>query len=216
MRALNPAERLSRGIERQKRAKAFTLVEMLVVVAVVAVLSGLMVPAVQGLMGSSGRRGALNTVTAVLEQARIAAIESGTSAYVGFPTTAQDKTNGYSRLIIFRDPRPGEAAPVALTRWQRLPTGVYFQAGDNFTSATTNRSVTLPRLGGENLTQIPALGFNRFGQLQGANQEVSILLGEKLEPEGDWRGGSRNFYQLKIQPLTGRVVVTDGVTGGAP
>jgi len=205
-----------RGLLLRKLTNAFTLVEMLVVIAIIAILSGLMVPAVQGLMGTSGRRGALNTVTAVLEQARIAAIESGGNAYVGFPTTAQDATNGFSQLIIFRDPRPGEAAPVALTRWQRLPTGVFFQAGDNFASAITNRSVVLPRLGSENLSQIPALAFNRFGQLQGVSKEVSLLIGEKVDPQGDWRGGTKNYYELRIQPLTGRVIVEDPVTGGQP
>ena len=71
-------------------------------------------------------------------------------------------------------------------------------------------TVTLPRLGGsEDLTQIPALAFNRFGQLQGASTAVSVLLGEKIEPTGEWRGSASNYYELRIQPLTGRVIVDD-------
>jgi prepilin-type N-terminal cleavage/methylation domain-containing protein len=117
-----------------RSAAAFTLIELLVVVAIIAVLSALITPAVQGLMGTSGRRGALNTVTAVLEQARLSAVENGTTAYVGFPTNAANKTNGFSHLIVFRDARPGDtnANPVAVTRWQRLPNGVFFKGGIDF------------------------------------------------------------------------------------
>jgi hypothetical protein len=188
---------------------------LLVVVAIIAVLSALITPAVQGLMGTSGRRGGLNTVTAVLDQARLAAIENGTTAYVGFPTNAANTTNGYSHLIVFRDARPDDAVqnPIAVTRWQRLPTGVFFQAGSGLSAAVTTRTLpsrTLPRLGGtEDLTQIPALAFNRFGQLQGVTTNVSVLLGEKIEPSGDWRGSTSNYYELRIQPLTGRVIVDD-------
>jgi prepilin-type N-terminal cleavage/methylation domain-containing protein len=194
---------------------AFTLVEMLVVIALVAILTTLLAPAIQGLMGTSGRRGALNTVTAVLDQARLAAIESGTTTYVGFPTNAANTTNGFSHLIIFRDARPDDTNtnPVAVTRWQRLPTGVFFQAGSNLNDAVTTRSLptrTLPPLGGsQDMTNLSVLAFNRFGQLQGVNTNVSLLLGEKIEPNGAWRGSTNNYYELRIQPLTGRVIVDD-------
>ena len=204
------------SLHRARRSgAAFTLIELLVVVAIIAVLSALITPAVQGLMGTSGRRGALNTVTAVLEQARLSAVENGTTAYVGFPHNAANKTNGYSHLIVFRDPRPGDtnSNPVAVTRWQRLPNGVFIQGGTGLSGALTTRTLptrTLPRLGGsEDLTQIPALAFNRFGQLQGASTAVSVLLGEKIEPTGEWRGSASNYYELRIQPLTGRVIVDD-------
>jgi len=201
----------------RRSGAAFTLIELLVVVAIIAVLSALITPAVQGLMGTSGRRGALNTVTAVLEQARLSAIENGANAYVGFPTDAKNKTNGFSHLIVFRDPAPNrqppETKPVAVTRWQRLPNGVFYELSPALSGALTNPTLsprTLPRLGGsEDLTKIPALAFNRFGQLQGASTAVSVLLGEKIEPTGEWRGSASNYYELRIQPLTGRVIVDD-------
>ena len=206
------------SLHRARRAgAAFTLIELLVVVAIIAVLSALITPAVQGLMGTSGRRGALNTVTAVLEQARLSAIENGANAYVGFPTDAKNKTNGFSHLIVFRDPAPNkqppETNPVAVTRWQRLPNGVFYELSSALSRALTNSPLptrALPRLGGsEDLAKIPALAFNRFGQLQGVNNEVSVLLGEKIEPTGNWRGSTNNYYELRIQPLTGRVIVDD-------
>jgi len=167
-------------------------------------------------MGMSGRRGGLNTVTAVLEQARLAAIENGTTAYVGFPTNSINPTNGYSHLIIFRDARRDDANTnrVPVTRWQRLPNGVFFAPGTNFGEVVVPVELaprTLPRLGTEDLPRIPALAFNRFGQIQGVNsQALVLLLGEKVEPAGaSWRGGPGSFYELRVQPLTGRTLVRD-------
>jgi type II secretory pathway pseudopilin PulG len=201
------------------------LIELLVVVAIVAILTGLLTPAIQGLTGTSGRRGGLNTITAVFEQARLAAIENGTTVFIGFPTNAADPTNGYSHLILLRAPRAGETGTnaVALTRWQRLPSGMYFQPKPNdqgFVQAMTNLTLTnrtVPRLGLEELTTLPALAFNRFGQLRGVtNNELVLLLGEKVDPlSGAWRGNANNHFELRIQPLTGRTIVRDMATNAS-
>lgn len=196
---------------------AFTLVELLVVSAIIGILLALVAPSLQGLMGTNGRRGGLSTAAAVLEHARLVAIESGTTAYVGLPINAANATNGYSHMIVFREPRPDDTNTnrVAVTRWQRLPNGVFFELGENFEDAMSNRVVlsnTLPRLGGEVLTNIPSIAFNRFGQLLGVvtNSQISLLVGEKVEPTIDqWRGGPSNFFELRIQPLTGRAITRD-------
>lgn len=167
----------------------------------------------QGLLGTSGRRGGVNVAAAGIEQARIAAIESGTNAHIGFPISAANKTNAYSHFIVFRDGLSGERDVVALSRWQRLPTGVFFaDDGPGFQAVATNRTGLadlLPRLGTENLGDVRVLTFNRFGQLQTANQTVALRVGEKPEPQGAWLRSESNYYEIIVQPLTGRAVVQD-------
>ena len=196
---------------------AFTLIEMLIVIAIIAALSALLVPAVQGLMGTRGRRGGVNTMMAVFEQARLSALESGVRSYVGFPVNAANETNAFSHVIVYRDPRPDETAPVAVTRWQKLPQGVFYEGGANF-GAPKDSSNALPKLGGETIGQLAVLEFNRFGQLVPNSDEVKVMVGEKALPKGPWLRGERNFFEISVQPLTGRAVVADksGTLGTSP
>lgn len=207
--------------EQPPRA-AFSLIELLVVVAIIAMMTAMMVPSLPGLLGVGGRQGGVNLMSVALEQARLSAMQSGVTAYVGFPISAADQTLAYSSLIVFRDATDEEKQAGAtykpVTKWLRLPQGIYYEAGEGFADGATNLTGIpageLPKLGGQSLTEIVAIPFDRFGKLGRGNSQVKILLGEKALPTSSFVRGANIHGELTIHPLTGRVKVTDAA--GAP
>jgi prepilin-type N-terminal cleavage/methylation domain-containing protein len=192
---------------------AFTLIELLLVIAIIALLSALTMPALQGLFGASGVRGGVNTVLATLDQARAAAIENGTDVYVGFPPAnfndANDPNTRFAAMIVIRgarfDETPGTFRP--LSRWVRLPPGVVFQT-NNMSLTALAGATNLPRLA--NSTVAPVfLRYDRFGRIRSPISGGSnITVGEGIASGASvqWKGNNREF--LTAQRLTGRWTVT--------
>ena len=91
---LQASTRRSRGVVQRKRA--FTLLEMLVVMAIIALLMVLVAPAFTSLKSAGDVTGAAYTVKGVLVQARTYAMANNTYTWVGFyeeNTTATAPTN---------------------------------------------------------------------------------------------------------------------------
>lgn len=194
------------------RRSAFTLIEMLIVIALIAMLSALLVPAMKGLTGVAGVRGGVNTLTGALEQARLTAMQNGTTAYVGFPFQATNKESSHSSVIILRRDTTNTNNVVAVTRWIKLPQGIMIEPGANFaTNTTLSGTANLPRLDTQsvNVSSLAVLSFDRFGKLRPDTQPVTLRLGEKVDRESEFLGSTNNCFELTVQPLTGRVVIRD-------
>ena len=183
--------------------RAFSLVEMLVVILLVSVLMTLMVPAVNALLGISGPRGGVNSLASAIDNAKLAAMENGVTVYLAFPTSSTNSENAYSHMIIFREQKPGDTRPfTALSRWMPFPRGVFFDSSDllEVDAGTGN----LPPLQGESMDSYRALAFDCFGRLVGRTQPATIRIGEKAEPTGDFIGDGQAHFRVTVQPLTGR------------
>ena len=188
--------------------------EMLAVVMIIAIMVALLAPSLQGILGAAGPRGGLNVVSAALEQARLSAMESGVPAYVGFaeddliePVTAAG--------IVFREPRDDETNTlVPVSRWLKLPRGVFYQSDDLTSLPVTAGS--LPKLGQQSLSDVEIMKFDRFGRLDAVSEVSRVSVGRKAESTGEFLEKGGEVFYLDIQPLTGRVLIAERSQEEAP
>lgn len=183
------------------RRSGFSLVELLVVVSIMAILAAISLPAVQNIAGSTGRKGAVNVLLNVFEQARATALETGTNTYIGFADqNFPDESMRYRAFIVFRDRteedfpamgEPGATAYVPLTKWETLPRKVSIKSErlsivDDFYLTITDGS--LPRAAAS--LRLPVLAFNPAGALRfehSANRMQVFIY------EGFYANGQDNF-----------------------
>ncbi len=155
----------------QRSSQGFSLVELLTVLAIMAMLTGLGISAIPGLRSSYNRTSAVDLVMTTIEQARVAALQSGETTYVIF-ALARDSGVSPDAMMVEGDPPIGSAstAEVFYTHWVRLPLGVRFHTLTNTLIATTNtlpasaQQLSLPPLNGS--PQMYCFTFNSTGTLQ--------------------------------------------------
>jgi prepilin-type N-terminal cleavage/methylation domain-containing protein len=143
-------------ISRPSSKDAFTLLELLVVIGIISVLLVAIVPAVNSLSKSSGRKAAVSNLLNALEKARSQAIKDGRSTYVAFAAQPTDGSTGitdkptldryfYHSYAIFEDDPTDSTKPkVQVTPWRFFPTGISLRTEISFSKggSTTNASWT--------------------------------------------------------------------------
>ncbi len=219
---------VNESLKRKPRQSGFTLVEIMTVMVIMLVLMGLLVSTGMIARPMGGRQGAINQIMQVLDEARMRAIENGTTVYVGFADASYpDPGMRFRSYMLFRACTPDEIAAMktpppadyrmALTEWETLPTGFYLDPGATKSLLQDNSAdVSVSGLPG----QPPSLYVVAFGPLgqvilpadqpprlavteatyQGSGNELTQL---------SYSNGSR-FY-IQVNPLTGRVQCKEGV-----
>ena len=193
-------------IGRERSSSAFTLVEMLAVMGIMLIMLGMLLPAINGALGSKGRKGAVNILLNTFEQARVAALEQSTNVYVGFadgsiPSNgvgARNEGFAYTRFIVFREKIEdidGASAPsyIPLTKWLALPKGISFKSDKNgittvLSGAKKEITATDKFPGIPSTYQMPVIKFNNTGMIELPTSNLSLYF-----YEGFWSGSSDVF-----------------------
>jgi prepilin-type N-terminal cleavage/methylation domain-containing protein len=144
--------------ENSRRRAAFTLIEMLVVIAIIGILLAIGIPMLKGMNKSNSMTAANRQLLDDINYARQRAIADHTSVYVVFippnivswplppdPALSKAMMNLYGgqyttyALLSLRSvgEQPGRSTPRYLTAWRTLPSGVYIATNKFMPSAGT-------------------------------------------------------------------------------
>jgi len=153
------------GLHRN-RLGAFSLLELLVVIGLIAIMLVAVVPAVNSLGRSSGRKGAVSNVMNAIEHARALAISSGRPTYVVFADQNTPEEYRCTSFIVFQD--DATFTPKPITKWYRLPTGIAFRPNSGILAAQTGTpkiQFACPSPVGPTLRDLPFVKFDSSGMV---------------------------------------------------
>lgn len=194
-----------------------SLLELLSVSAVIVLMAGLFYSSISSFSSSAGRRGAVNVLMNTLEHARVAALESGQTVFVGFSDDdfpIEDMR--YKAFVVFRETSDEERAAGAkdylvLRKWTRLPGKVALKrvAGSIIPESGGQ---TFPGLDGvlpdsQRDETFPSVAFNGSGAVAGGGNPIELFL-----YEGHFAGGNDIqtrksgdlFEKISLSRYTGR------------
>ena len=174
-RANKPRRCLRTPVAFWASCSAFTLIEMLAVIAITSMLLAVSLPAFNGMIRSSSRRAAISQTMGLLDQARSLAIAEGRPTYVVFAdSTFPTPDHWYRAAAIFQDAEAAATSPVMLTAWSMLPPGYSFNCNmaPSVFSAKDPTNTRFPVMG--ETKAIPYIKFGPTGSVMYPNNDPSL------------------------------------------
>jgi type II secretory pathway pseudopilin PulG len=200
---------------RQQSERAFSLLELMVVIAIMILIAGFTIPALTGLSGGDNLSTGGRVVSNLLTVARSEAINRRSPVRFEIATSwPSDPAQAYRRIaLVQHDPVTG--SDTQLTGWQTLPNGVIVKdrtpppsSGKYFIAASTDQSPKLS-FGGQAINS-RYLEFTPSGapNIDPASAPVGVCVVEGYVSGGsNFQILSTNYYEIDIDALTGKSLV---------
>jgi prepilin-type N-terminal cleavage/methylation domain-containing protein len=196
----------------QYNRSAFSLIELLVVMAIIAILSSLAIPAFNAIRGAGSLTKAANDVSGILEQARAYAMAQNTYVWVGF------KKEGSDTLLVGVSASPSGTTNannlVSISRLVRIENLQLVEAPASTARPQSNvvqlfgSGTAFPFSSGTNAFANQILRWNSRGEARLDSATLSRVIEIGLQPSanGVIRNAS-NYLAIQINALSGAVSV---------
>ena len=190
------------------RSAAFSLLELLVVIAVIVVLLALGGPAINGAQQGMALATAGAAFEAQLVDARESAISRRSRVESRFYKCKKDGTDAYRGIQNFIQSLDGSMTPLAKPVW--LPTGLVISEDALYSSLLSGNNTVQKE--GTGLGMIPSYGTSytakTFEFLPDGSTSIPDLQPPPfftIYPEGRADPAAANFYTIQIDPVTGKL-----------
>ncbi len=190
------------------KLRAFSLIELLSVIAVMAIVGSMVVPAVSNVLSGIKVTQATQRVMDEIEFARSTALARNCPAEVWFLSEGSNFSSMRTALL------DGPQTSTWVSRVQRLPDGVGFATSARLSNIIGNQQASAPAAGGEGLRGV-ALRVYPSGRTELVDEAASgvapsdplfLTLGLKRDLEANSQTLPVNFATLQVNPVNGRVV----------
>jgi uncharacterized protein (TIGR02596 family) len=194
-------------VTSHSRASAFSLIELMIVIALLGLLTVLAVPALNSVMRGSNINLAGQTITDQLALARQDAVTRNRDVQVRFYRMTNGSTPGWRAVQLWRiDQGPTGPTTNAIGRLVQIPEGIIIATNNSLSPLITTPSFTgTTNLPGYGPTPYAGFRFRANGSLESTVTAARGYL--TLAPASDTNETPVNYFTIQLNPLTGKTLI---------
>ncbi len=184
--------------------KAFSLIELLVVITIFAIMATLTLPAISSINSAGGITRAGQILGDQIILARQEAANKNRNVEVRIIELTNGLDVGFSAVQLWIADESGSMSPIG--RLTRLPEGVHVPSDPTLSPLLNNIPTS-------SSTNFPSLGVRNYGGFRirsGGKPDSSLTTNNNfltVQSTRDSNGLGDNFYTVRINPITGRLTI---------